>query len=325
MVKKQTILLRLVLTGVSAIIALVIIQSLSKAFASDDHDDRADPEALVHENAQRMIRQGRHTFRYDTFGDEAFWGDTLKLHQAIAGANQGGVGPGLSPVAALGLGLKVDLDALPESLPAQLAQGKVDLTDPVTTLALLKLNAVVGVTGIFDTSGRIASMGIQCALCHSTVDDSFAKGIGHRLDGWANRDLDVGGIIALAPDLSAPAALLGVDQATVRAVLNSWGPGKFDAELFLDGKPFQPNGKSAAALIPPAFGLAGVNLGTWTGFGSTTYWNALVSNLEMHGKGTFYDPRLNDPLQYPVAVKAGSPDTRNDPDLITSKLAALHF
>jgi hypothetical protein len=325
MVKKQTILLRLVLTGVSAIIALVIIQSLSKAFASDDHNDRADPEALVHENAQRMIRQGRHTFRYDTFGDEAFWGDTLKLHQAIAGANQGGVGPGLSPVAALGLGLKVDLDALPESLRAQLAQGKVDLTDPVTTLALLKLNAVVGVTGIFDTSGHIASMGIQCALCHSTVDDSFAKGIGHRLDGWANRDLDVGGIIALAPDLSAPAALLGVDQATVRAVLNSWGPGKFDAELFLDGKPFQPNGKSAAALIPPAFGLAGVNLGTWTGFGSTTYWNALVSNLEMHGKGTFYDPRLNDPLQYPVAVKAGSPDTRNDPDLITSKLAALHF
>jgi len=135
----------------------------------------------------------------------------------------------------------------------------------------------------------------------------------------------VGAIIALAPDLSVPAGLLGVDQATVRTVLNSWGPGKFDAELFLDGKPFQPNGKSAAVLIPPAFGLAGVNLGTWTGFGSTTYWNALVSNLEMHGQGTFYDPRLNDALQYPVAVKAGSNDVRNDPDLITSKLAALHF
>ncbi len=107
--------------------------------------------------------------------------------------------------------------------------------------------------------------------------------------------------------------------------MNSWGPGKFDAELFLDGKPFQPNGQSAAVLIPPAFGLAGVNLGTWTGFGSTTYWNALVANLEMHGKGTFYDPRLNDAQQYPVAVKAGSNDVRNDPDLITSKLAALHF
>jgi hypothetical protein len=168
-------------------------------------------------------------------------------------------------------------------------------------------------------------MGIQCALCHSTVDNSFAAGIGHRLDGWANRDLNVGAIIALAPDLSVAASLLGVDQATVRAVVNSWGPGKFDAELFLDGKPFQPNGKSAAVLIPPAFSLAGVNLGTWTGFGSTTYWNALVANLEMHGKGTFYDPRLNDPLQYPVAVKAGSSDTRNDPDLVTSKLAALHF
>jgi hypothetical protein len=219
----------------------------------------------------------------------------------------------------------VDVNALSESLRFQLARGKVDLTDPATTIALLKLNAVVGVTGIFDSTGRIASMGIQCALCHSTVDNSFARGIGRRLDGWANRDLNVGAIIALAPDLSAPAELLGVDQATVRAVLNTWGPGKFDAELFLDGKPFQPNGRSAAALIPPAFGLAGVNLGTWTGFGSTTYWNALVANLEMHGKGTFYDPRLNDPVQYPIAVKAGSNDVRSDPDLITSKLAALHF
>jgi hypothetical protein len=137
--------------------------------------------------------------------------------------------------------------------------------------------------------------------------------------------LNVGAIIALAPDLSVPANLLGVDQSTVRKVLNSWGPGKFDAELLLDGKVFRPDGSSAAVLIPPAFGLAGVNLGTWTGFGSTTYWNALVSNLEMHGKGVFYDPRLNDSLQYPVAVKAGSNDVRNDPDLITPKLAALHF
>lgn len=314
-----------VAAGVSAIAALLVMQDLSKASASDGHEDHAGPEMLVHENASRMIKQGRHTFRYDTFGDEAFWGDKLKLHQAIAGAKQGGVGPGLSPIAALTLGLKVDVDALPESLRIQLAQGKVNLNDPATTLALLKLNSVVGVTGIFDGSGHIASMGIQCALCHSTVDNSFTYGIGRRLDGWANRDLNVGAIVALAPDLSAPAELLGVDQATVRAVLNSWGPGKFDAELFLDGRPFRPDGKSAAVLIPPAFGLAGVNLGTWTGFGSTTYWNALVSNLEMHGKGTFFDPRLNDPLQYPVAVKAGSPDTRNDPDLITSKLAALHF
>jgi hypothetical protein len=280
---------------------------------------------MVSENARQMIEQGRQTFRYDTFGDQAFWGAQLKLHQAIAGAEHGGVGPGVSPNTALAVGLKVDVDALPGSLRNQLANGKVNLNDPAATLALLKLNAMLGVTGFFDENGNIKSMGIQCALCHSTVDDSFAKGIGHRLDGWANRDLNVGAIIALAPDLSGPAHLLAVDQATVRTVLNTWGPGKFDAELFLDGKPFQPNGKPAAVLIPPAFGLAGVNLGTWTGFGSTTYWNALVSNLEMHGNGTFYDPRLNDPVQYPVAVKAGSNDVRNDPDLITSKLAALHF
>jgi hypothetical protein len=272
-----------------------------------------------------MIEQGRQTFRYDTFGDQAFWGAQLKLHQAIAGAKNGGVGPGVSPNTALAVGLKVDADALPGSLRSDLAAGKVNLDDPATTLALLKLNAVLGVTGFFNEDGNIQSMGIQCALCHSTVDNSFAKGIGRRLDGWANRDLNVGAIIALAPDLSAPAHLLATDQETVRAVLNTWGPGKFDAELFLDGKPFQPNGKPAAVLIPPAFGLAGVNLGTWTGFGSTTYWNALVSNLEMHGKGTFYDPRLNDPVQFPIAVKAGSNDVRNDPDLITSKLSALHF
>src|ERR1019366_5595474 len=185
--------------------------------------------------------------------------------------------------------------------------------------------AVVGVTGFFNTTGTLSSVGIQCAFCHSTVDDAFAPGIGHRLDGWANRDLNVGAIIALAPDLSVLTNLLGVDDATVRKVLNSWGPGKFDAELFLDGKAFRPDGRSGAVLIPPAFGLAGVNLGTWTGFGSTICWNSFVANLEMHGEGTFYDPRLNDPTQFPVAVKAGSPNVRNDSDLITAKLAALHF
>ena len=168
-------------------------------------------------------------------------------------------------------------------------------------------------------------MGIQCALCHSTVDNSLAPGIGHRLDGWANRDLNIGAIVALAPNLKPVSDLLGVDEATVRKVLNSWGPGHFDAELFLDGKPFRPDGKTAAVLIPPAFGLAGVNLHTWTGFGSVTYWNAFVANLEMHGKGTFFDPRLDDSVQYPIAAKAGSADVRNTPDLITPKLAALQF
>lgn len=153
----------------------------------------------------------------------------------------------------------------------------------------------------------------------------MAPGIGHRRDGWANRDLNVGAIVALAPNLKPVADLLGVDQTTVRKVLNSWGPGHFDAELFLDGKAFRPDGKTAAVLIPPAFGLAGVNMHTWTGFGSVTYWNAFVANLEMHGKGTFFDPRLNDSAQYPVAAGAGFGNVRNQPDLITSKLAALQF
>ncbi len=272
-----------------------------------------------------MLDEGRRIFRFDTFGDEAFWGDTIKLHRAIAGARLGGVGPGVSPKTALAVGLKVDADALPASLVSQVQAGKVDLDDPGTTLALLKLNAVVGVTGIFSDDGKLKSMGIQCALCHSTVDNSFAPGIGRRLDGWANRDLNVGGIVALAPDLSVVSNLLGADDTTVRRVLQSWGPGKFDAELLLDGKALRPDGKTGAVLIPPAFGLAGVNLGTWTGFGSTTYWNAFVANLEMHGSGTFFDPRLNDATQFPVAAKAGFGNVRNDSDQITSKLAALHF
>jgi hypothetical protein len=280
---------------------------------------------VIQSNAKDFIEQGRRTFRFDTFGDEAFWGDALKLHQAIAGSRFGGVGPGVSPRTALAVGLKVDSDAIPSDLAEGIRKGRVDLDDPANTLALLRLNAVVGVTGFFDQRGAIQSMGIQCALCHSTVDDSFAPGIGRRLDGWTNRDLNVGAIVSLAPDLSPVSNLLGVDQATVRKVLNSWGPGKFDAEVFLDGKAFRDDGKTAATLIPPAFGLAGVNLHTWTGWGSVTHWNAFVANLEMHGKGTFYDPRINDPAQFPVGARAGFGNVRNNPDLITSKLAALHF
>ena len=293
--------------------------------AISDEDDRKGGDPLVEKNARDMIDGGRRTFRFDTFGDQAYWGDSLKLHQAIAGSKLGGVGLGVSPKTALAVGLKVDVEALPTSLLKDLADGKVNLDDPATTIALMKLNSVVGLTGFFDTSGKLQSMGIQCALCHSTVDNSFASGIGRRLDGWANRDLNVGAIVALAPDLSVVSGLLGVDDKTVRTVLNSWGPGKFDAELLMDGKAFRPDGKSAAVLIPPAFGLAGVNLGTWTGFGSATYWNAFVANLEMHGKGTFYDPRLNDATQFPVAAKAGFGNVRSENDMITSKLAALHF
>ncbi len=292
--------------------------AFARSFSTSGNDTQ------ISQNAQQMLEEGRRIFRFDTFGDEAFWGDALKLHQAIAGANLGGVGPGVSPKTALAVGLKVDVDALPPDLIQALQQGQVNLDDPATTLALLKLESVVGVKGFF-SGEALQSVGIQCALCHSTVDNSFVPGIGHRLDGWPNRDLNVGAIVALAPDLKVVTDLLMVDDATVRAVLNSWGPGKFDAELFMDGKAVRPDGKSAAGLIPAAFGLAGVNLGTGTGWGSTTYWNAFVANLEMHGKGVFYDPRLNDATQFPVAARAGFGNVRSDPDLVTSKLAALHF
>ena len=170
---------------------------------------QVDFDKQIQLNATRMLEEGKDTFRFDTFGSEDFWGGKLRLHESIAGEKLGGVGKGVSPKAALGLGLKVDAEALPAELVAQIKAGKVDLDDPATTLALLKLNSVVGVTGVFDAEGKIRSMGIQCALCHSTVDDAFAKGIGHRRDGWANRDLNVGAIIALAPRLESVASLLG--------------------------------------------------------------------------------------------------------------------
>jgi hypothetical protein len=274
---------------------------------------------------EQRLEAGRRTFRFDTFGDEAFWGDVLKLHQAIEGQAHGGVGPGVSPRTALAVGLKVDVDALPKALVDALKTGQVDLDDPATTLALLELNAVVGVTGFPDDQGELRSIGIQCALCHSRVDDSLAPGIGHRLDGWSNQDLNVGAIVNLSPDLSAVASLLGVDEATVRTVLKGWGPGRFDAELFLDGKGFRPDGKTASTLIPPAFGLSGVNLHTSTGWGSVTYWNAFVANLEMHGQGTFYDPRLDDAAKFPVAARNRFGHVSAARDLVTPKLADLHL
>jgi hypothetical protein len=317
--------------AIGALILLVapVIGRYSLHGAPADDSVKVEPlpdfDRAIITNSRQMIREGRRTFRFDTFGDEAFWGDSLKLHLAIAGAKLGGVGPGVSPTKALELGLKADVDVLPRDLVQDLKAGKVDLDDPAVTLGLLKINALVGLTGFFDDSGALQSVGIQCALCHSTVDNSFTHGIGRRLDGWPNRDLNIGAIIARAPDLSAVTRLLGIDGTAVRKVLNSWGPGKFDAELLLDGKGFRPDGKTAATLIPPAFGLAGVNLHTWTGWGSVTHWNAFVANIEMHGKGTFFDPRLNDGTQFPVAAAAGFGNVRNDPDLITSKLAALHF
>ncbi|MCX9011877.1 MAG: hypothetical protein OIN66_12230 [Candidatus Methanoperedens sp.] len=293
----------------------------------------------INNSIQEKVDQGRQVFRFDTFGDEDFWGGTLRLHQAIKGEKLGGVGAGVSPKTALDVGLKVDADALPAPLIQDLKAGKVDLNSPATTVALLKLNAVVGVKGFFNNnSGDLESVGITCAFCHSTVDDSLAPGIGHRLDGWANHDLNVGAIVALSPNLTVFADLLGTDVATVKTVLNSWGPGKFDAELNLDGKAFNPQqvtdgvvtgtNVSGATLIPNAFGMAGFSQHTWTGaWGGIPYWNAFVANLEMHGKGTFFDPRLDNASKFPVAAKNGFGHIRTNPDddLITSKIPALHF
>ena len=290
------------------------------------HATRENWSAAVEHNANSMFTEGQSIFRFDTFGDEVWWTDTLKLHQAIEGSKFGGVGAGVSPKTALSVGLKVDAAALPPAVVTGIQQGKVNLDDPATTLTLIKLNAVVGVQGKFNADGSLKSIGLTCAVCHSTVDDSFAPGIGRRLDGWANRDLNSGAIISLSPGLNAISKQLGVDDATTRKVLASWGPGKFDAELNLDGKAFRPDGKAAATLIPPAFGMAGVNMHTWTGgWGTVTYWNAYVANLELGGQGTFFDRRLMNAEQYPVAAKIGAGNKRSAVDMITSKLGALHF
>jgi hypothetical protein len=272
---------------------------------------------------EALVKDGKQTFRFDTFGDEPFWSGTLQIDKAIEGAANGGEGPGVSPATALAVGLKVDVDALPASVKTGIQNGTVDLNNPATTIALLKLNAVVGIKGTFNSAGSLQAVGIECALCHSTVDNSFAPGIGHRLDGWANRDLNVGTIISLSPNLTPIANLLHTDVPTVKKVLAAWGPGKFDAELFLDGKGFQPNGTSAATLIPPAFGLAGVNLHTWTGWGSIPYWNAFVAILEMHGQGNFTDARLDNAAQFPIAAENHFGHVRTTNDLVSGKLPAL--
>jgi hypothetical protein len=292
--------------------------------------------AVARSNGARLIHEGKRTFRFDTFGDEAFWGGELRLHEAIEGSQLGGVGLGLSPLAALTLGLKVDADALPDGTIRAIQSGRVNLADPAVTVELLRRNAVVGLTGFFDGGHRLTSVGIQCALCHSTVNNSVVFGVGSRLDGWANRDLDIGKIVALAPNLQPLATVLGTNVNTVRTVLNSWGPGKFDAELFLDGKAFNPRQVTdgvvtgthvpGATLIPNAYGLAGFNQHTWTGaWGSVPYWNAFVAVLEMHGIGNFFDPRLDDAAQFPIAAKNGFGHVRvdADDDRVTSKLPAL--
>jgi len=313
---------RLAIASGIALISSAGMVSLFAQTPGKSYDDAAGAYA------KKLLEDGKEIFRHDTFGSEEFWGGTLKLHQAIMGEKLGGVGPGISPQKALELGLKVDVNAVPKEVAEGINSGKVDLTDPANTLALLKADAVVGVKGFFSEDGKsLTSVGIQCSLCHSTVDDAFAPGIGHRLDGWPNHDLNVGAIIAAAPDLSALTDMLQISEAEVKKAVEAWGPGKFDAELNLDGKAFRPDGKTAATLNPAAFGLAGVNNHTWTGaWGGVTYWNAYVGNLEMHGQGVFFDPRLDDAEKYPVAArtKQGHKEKKGE-DLITAKLPALHF
>jgi mono/diheme cytochrome c family protein len=235
-----------------------------------------------------LVSAGKDIFRFDTYGDEKYWTDTLRMHEVIQSA--------VSPAIALSVGLKVDADALPQSVKDAIAAGKVDLTSPATTVTLLKLNAVVGLQGQVQTvNGRdtLTRVGIACALCHSTVDNSFAPGIGHRLDGWPNTTLNPGAIVALSP--AVPAA--------VKQILNTWGPGKYDPRTNEDGQ-------STPLVIPPAYGLLGVDKETYTAEGPVSYWNAYVAVTQMHAQGTFSDPRLGINIV-------------QTPDLVTSKLTAL--
>jgi hypothetical protein len=286
---------------------------------------REEFDDKIGKHVQTMLEDGQKIFRSDTFGSEHFWGDQLGLHRAILGEKKGGVGPGLTPNQALKLGLKADVGRVPKLLVEVMQEGAVSFDNPETTLELLRADAVVGVKGRFDKQENLTSIGITCALCHSTVDDSFMKGIGRRLDGWPNRDLDVGRIVAMAPNLEPFTKLLGVDAEKVKAVLQSWGPGKYDAELNHDGKAFRPDGKSAATVIPAAFGLAGQNLHTYSGWGGIPYWNAYVANTQMYGQGTFFDPRLADRQKFPVAARSGFANKRVTEDKVTAKLEALHF
>jgi hypothetical protein len=326
MKKNSTLMYCIVITMVIAVPALTNCSTHQKIRKSEDQPGDTDSwSSSIDKNANDLLEKGKAVFRFETFGDEAFWTDKLQLQKAIADSKHGGNGDGLSPKAALAAGLKVDLSILPEFLRKKIQEGKF-LDDPLVTLELLKVNAVIGVIGKFDGHGNLESIGITCASCHSTV--ASPTGIGSRLDGWPNRDLNVGAIVSMAPDLSAIEKLLGVDNATVKKVLSSWGPGKYDAELNTDGKAFRPDGKSAATLIPEAFGHAGHNNHTWTGGrGNVTYWNAYVANTQMMGVGSFHDERLMNEAQYPVAAKAGLGDLKRSAgdDRVTDKLAALQF
>jgi hypothetical protein len=281
--------------------------------------------SAIQSNASELFKKGQEIFRYDTFGSEAFWGDQLQLHRAILGDKLGGIGPGLTPKDALKVGLKVDVGKLPRILGNAIKERSVSLEEPKTTVALLEADSVVGVKAFFDEKRNLRAIGITCAICHSTVDNSFADGIGRRLDGWPNRDLNIGAVIGLAPNLKPFTETLGYDDKELRHVFT---PGERDDTMPSSTWTAKVSGqteKQRPTLLPAAFGLAGVNLHTYSGWGGVTHWNAYVANTQMHGKGTFFDPRLNNKEKFPAAVKSGIWNKHNEEDLITSKLSALHY
>ncbi|HVQ06702.1 MAG TPA: hypothetical protein VMT14_24440 [Burkholderiaceae bacterium] len=264
--------------------ALIAALGLVVACGGDDDDDDAAARHAA------LVAEGQQVFRFDTFGDEAKWTDTLRIHEVIRTA--------VDPTTALAVGLKVDAEALPAAVVAGIQNGSISLTDPATTVALLKLNAVVGLKGTVETvngQDTLTRVGTTCALCHSTVDNSFAPGIGKRLDGWPNRDLNPGAIIALSPALDAAA----------KQVFNSWGKGKYDPRFNIDGL-------NKPVVIPPAYGLDGIHRITLTGDGDDiAYWNRYVAVTQMGGLGTMTEPRLNIDI------------TNGTEDRVSSKLPAL--
>jgi hypothetical protein len=269
--------------GVSVLVAAFGVAIASLMWACNDDDGPTGPEPLD----PTLVAQGKTVFRFDTFGDETFWTDTLRLHEVIR--------TGVSPRTALSVGLKVDADTLPAQVKADLQAGRINLDDPAVTVTLLKLGAVVGVIGQVDANNTLTRVGVTCAICHSTVDNSFSTGIGRRLDGWPNRDLNVGAIIALSPALTA----------AQKAVYNSWGPGKYDPRFNFDGK-------NQPVVIPAAFGLREVRREIYTGDDTISYWNAYVAITQMHGRGRFVDGRI------------GVNVNNTPPDLVTTpKLTAL--
>jgi cytochrome c5 len=248
----------------------------------------AEAPSVRHDAPAEVLAEGKQIFRFDTFGDEKFWTDTARMHEVVESS--------VSPALALKVGLKVDADAIPPAVAQAIKAGQVDLNSPATTVTLLKLNAVIGLQGTVRTiNGKdtLVRLGITCALCHSTVNNSFAPGIGQRQDGWPNRDLNVGAIIALSPAITT-------EQ---KAIYNSWGAGKYDPRFNIDGK-------STPLVLPPAYGLRTVRSETYTAEGPVSYWNAYVAVTQMHGQGNFTDARVG------IAV-------RQSPDLVTPKLAAL--